>query len=151
MSIDSGLTAAIKEAMLSKNEVSLRTLRAIKTAFLNAKTAKGASHELDEAQEIKIIQKLYSQRRDSFEVFTQQGREDLAQKEKEEMDVLETYLPKMMSDEELTQALKDILIKVGAKSPSDMGKVMGLATKQLSGKAEGSKIAATVKQLLSEL
>ncbi|MCO5248540.1 MAG: GatB/YqeY domain-containing protein [Chitinophagales bacterium] len=151
MSIDTGLTTAIKEAMLSKNEVKLRTLRAIKTAFLNAKTAKGAAHELDEAQEIKIIQKLYSQRKDSFEVFSQQGRDDLAQKEKEEMDVLETYLPKQISDEELTAILKGIIEKVGAKSPSEMGKVMGIASKMLSGKADGSKIAATVKQLLSNL
>lgn len=149
MALDSNLMSAIKEAMLAKDEVKLRTLRSIKTAFTNAKTEKGSTGTLTEEQETKIIQKLFNQRREAFQMFDGQGRTDLALKEKEEMEILESYLPKQMSDEELSAALKAIIEQVGAKSPAEMGKVMGVASKSLAGKAEGARISAMVKTLLA--
>jgi uncharacterized protein YqeY len=149
MSLDQNMNSALKEAMKAKDEVRLRTLRAIKTAFMVAKTAPGASHELSEADEMKIIQKLYKQRKDSFDIYTEQGRADLAGTEKQEMDVLESFLPKQMADEELETVLKGIIEQTGASSPGDMGKVMGVATKQLSGKADGKRISGMVRQLLA--
>lgn len=149
MALDSNLMSAIKEAMLAKDEVKLRTLRSIKTAFTNAKTERGASGTLTEEQETKILQKLYNQRKEAFQMYDGQGREDLATKEKEEMEILESYLPKQMSDEELSTALKAIIEQVGAKSPAEMGKVMGVASKSLAGKAEGGRISAMVKTLLA--
>lgn len=149
MALDSNLMSAIKEAMLAKDEVKLRTLRSIKTAFTNAKTEKGASGTLTDEQETKILQKLYNQRKEAYQMYDGQGREDLAIKEKEEMEILESYLPKQMSDEELSTALKAIIEQVGAKSPAEMGKVMGVASKSLAGKAEGGRISAMVKTLLA--
>jgi len=149
MSLDQNMNTALKEAMKAKDEVKLRTLRAIKSAFLVAKTAPGSSHELTDADELKIIQKLYKQRKDSCDIFMEQGREDLAKTEKEEMAILEAFLPKQMSDDELSAALKAIIEQTGASSPKDMGKVMGMATKQLSGKADGKRISGIVRQLLS--
>ncbi|MCO5232518.1 MAG: GatB/YqeY domain-containing protein [Chitinophagales bacterium] len=149
MAIDTNIMSAIKEAMLAKDEARLRTLRFVKSAFMLAKTEKGASGTLTEEQEIKIIQKLFNQRKESYSVYHQQGREELALKEKEEMDILESFLPKQMSDEELKSVLGAIIEQVGAKSPADMGKVMGVASKALAGKAEGGRISATVKELLA--
>lgn len=149
MSLDSNLMASIKEAMLAKDEVRLRTLRSIKTAFTNAKTEKGATGTLTEDQETKIIQKLFNQRKEALSLYESQGREDLAQKEKEEMAILESFLPKQMSDEELTNTLKAIIEQLGAKSAAEMGKVMGVASKSLAGKAEGGRISAKVKELLA--
>ena len=149
MNIDSTITSLIKEAMLAKDEPRLRTLRAIKAAFLTAKTAKGFSGTLDENQQTKIIQKLFNQRKESYTLYESQNRTDLSVKEKEEMDILESFLPKQMSEEELTYSLQAIIEQVGAKAPSDMGKVMGLATKTLAGKAEGARISAKVKELLA--
>jgi len=149
MSLDQNMNTALKEAMKAKDEVKLRTLRAIKSAFLVAKTAPGSSHELTDADELKIIQKLYKQRKDSCDIFMEQGREDLAKTEKEEMAILEAFLPKQMSDDELSATLKAIIEQTGASSPKDMGKVMGMATKQLSGKADGKRISGIVRQLLS--
>ncbi len=149
MALDSNIMSLIKEAMLAKDEVRLRTLRSVKTAFTNAKTEKGATGTLTEDQETKIIQKLFNQRKEALSLYESQGREDLAQKEKEEMSILESFLPKQLSDEELTNTLKAIIEQVGAKAPSDMGKVMGVASKSLAGKAEGSRISAKVKELLA--
>jgi uncharacterized protein len=149
MALDASINEVIKQAMLSKDEARLRTLRAVKAAFLLAKTEKGASGTLSDEQEIKIIQKLFNQRREAHAIFAKEGREELAFKEKEEMDILETFLPKQMNDAELEETLKAIISQVGAKGPSDMGKVMGLASRALAGKAEGARISAAVKALLN--
>lgn len=149
MTLDKKLTSLIKEAMLAKNDVELRTLRAIKSAFTAAKTEKGAEGTLSDEQEIKIIQKLYKQSKDSMALYQSQNREDLASKEKEEMDIIESFLPKQINDDELNSALTLIIEQVNAKSMADMGKVMGIASKSLAGKAEGARIAAQLKKLLS--
>lgn len=135
--------------MLAKNEADLRGLRAIKSAILLAKTAEGKQGELNEDDEIKLLQKLAKQRRDSLEMFVAQNREDLAQKEREELALIEQYLPKQMDENELREALQAIIAQVGAASAADMGKVMGVASKQLAGKADGKAISAVVKTLLS--
>lgn len=147
--LDSTLNEAIKQAMLSKNEAGLRTLRAIKAAFLIAKTEKGATGTLTAEQETKILQKLFNQRKEAATIFAQEGRAELARKEQEEMDIIGAYLPKQLSDEELTEALKGIIQQVGATSAAEMGKVMGVASKSLAGKAEGARISAAVKAILS--
>jgi hypothetical protein len=135
------------EAMKAKDQARLRGLRAIKAAIQLAKTeAKGKA--VDEAREMQILQKLVKQRRDSLEIFEKENREDLAQKEREEIAVIETYLPKPMSPEELEAAIKAIIEETGASSMKDMGKVMGLATKKLAGKADGKAISTLVRQLL---
>lgn len=148
MSLETKVMDELKQAMKSKDEVALRTLRAIKSAILLEKTS-GSNKELTEADEMKMLQKLAKQRKDSLEIYQQQGRDDLATKEQEELSVIEKFLPQPMSQEELEAALKDIITQVGASSPADMGKVMGVATKQLAGKADGKTISSTVKQLLS--
>ena len=135
--------------MLAKNEAGLRGLRAIKSAILLAKTADGRQGEITEDDEIKLLQKLAKQRRDSLEVFVTQNREDLAQKEREELTLIETYLPKQMDESELRAALQAIIAQVGAASAADMGKVMGFASRQLAGKADGKAISAMVKNLLA--
>lgn len=147
--LDPIINDAIKQAMLAKDEARLRTLRAIKSAFLLAKTEKGATGTLTEEQEVKILQKMLNQRKESVAIYLQEGRSDLARKEQEEMDIISGFLPKQMSDEELHEALKSIIQQLGASSPSDMGKVMGVATKALAGKAEGARISAAVKAMLS--
>lgn len=148
MSLEQQIMTELKAAMLSKNEAALRGLRAIKAAILLAKTADGKQTEISEQDEIKLLQKLAKQRKDSLEVFLQQNREDLAQKEREELSLIEKFLPKQMEEDELRSVLKEIIASVGATSPADMGKVMGAATKQLAGKAEGGMISALVKELL---
>ncbi|RAJ85761.1 hypothetical protein CLV59_102466 [Chitinophaga dinghuensis] len=148
MSLELNINAEIKTAMLGKKEADLRALRAIKAAILLAKTAEGSTGELTEADETKLLQKLAKQRRDSLEIFQQQNRQDLAVKEEEELVVIERFLPKQMDEAELRTALADIIKSVGAASPADMGKVMGAATKQLAGKADGKAISAMVKELL---
>lgn len=140
----------LKAAMIAKNEGALRSLRAIKAAILLAKTAEGAKSELTEDDETKLLQKLVKQRRDSLEIFEQQNRADLAAKEKEELDVIEKFLPKQLTPEELKEAVAGIIASTGASSPADMGKVMGVATKQLAGKADGKAISALVKELLTK-
>ncbi len=139
----------MKDAMKSKDEAALRTLRAIKAAILIEKTS-GSGTEITEADEIRMLQKMAKQRRDSLDIFTQQNREDLAAKEREELEIIERFLPKQMSAEELQAELKQIIAQVGATSPADMGKVMGVATKQLAGKADGKLVSETVKQLLTQ-
>jgi len=136
--------------MLAKDEAALRSLRAIKAAILLAKTAEGGNGEVSEEEEIKLLQKMVKQRKDSLEIFQQQNRPELAKKEEEEIAVIEKFLPKQMSPEEIKAALMNIITTVGASSPADMGKVMGAATKQLAGKADGKTISALVKELLAK-
>lgn len=149
MGLEQNIMAELKAAMLAKNEAALRGLRAIKSAILLAKTADGKQGEITEDDEIKLLQKLAKQRKDSLEVFIAQNREDLAQKEREELEVIEKFLPKQMNEAELKDALTLIMAELGVNSPGDMGKVMGVATKQLAGKADGKMISAMVKMLLS--
>ncbi|NBX11742.1 MAG: GatB/YqeY domain-containing protein [Chitinophagaceae bacterium] len=149
MSLEQQIMSDLKAAMLAKNEVALRSLRAIKAAILLAKTAEGGSGELSADAEMKILQKMVKQRKDSLDIFSQQGRTDLAQKEQEEIAVIEKFLPKQMDAEELRIVLKEIIAKTGASTAADMGKVMGAANKELAGKAEGKLIASLVKELLS--
>ena len=139
----------MKKAMLGKDEKSLRALRAIKAAIILAKTAEGAGGELKQEDETKMLQKLIKQRNDSLQIYQQQNRPDLAQKEQEEIEVIEQFLPKQLSSEELKESLSRIIAEVGASSPADMGKVMGIATKQLAGVSNGQAISAAVKELLA--
>ena len=150
MSLEQKVMAELKTAMLAKNEGALRGLRAIKAAIILAKTSEGAGGELKEEDETKLLQKLIKQRKDSLEIFQQQQRADLAQKEQEEIAVIERFLPRQLSAEELKAALSKIIAETGASSPADIGKVMGAATKQLAGQADGKTISATVKELLSK-
>lgn len=148
MSLDQNINNELKEAMLSKNEVKVRTIKAIKAAFLLAKTEKGATGEITAEQEIKILQKLYNQRKESFEIFSKENRPELAIKEKEEMEMIASYLPKQMNDEELTAIVQAVITETGASSIKDMGKVIGAVTKKVAGQAEGARISALVKSLL---
>lgn len=150
MSLEQKIMTELKAAMIAKNEGALRSLRAIKAAILLAKTSEGAKGELTEDDETKLLQKLVKQRRDSLEIFEQQNRPDLASKEKEELDVIEKFLPKQLTPEELKEVLGTIIASTGATSPADLGKVMGVATKQLAGKADGKAISAMVKELLTK-
>ena len=148
MSLEQKIMGDLKSAMLAKDEKALRSLRAIKAAILLAKTSEGAGGELKEDDEIKLLQKLVKQRKDSLEIFQQQNRTDLAQKEQEEIEIIEKFLPKQLSADELRSEVAAIISEVGATSPADMGKVMGAATKKLAGKADGKTISALVKELL---
>ena len=139
----------IKSAMLAKDKVRLEALRGIKKEFLEAKTAKGADGELTDDMAMKILAKMVKQRKESAQIYTEQNRPDLAEPELAEAAVIETYLPKQMNEEELTEALKAIIAQVGATSGKDMGKVMGVASKKLAGLAEGRAISAKVKELLA--
>lgn len=150
MSLEEKVMASLKTAMLAKDEKSLRSLRAIKSAIIIAKTAEGANGEIKEEEEIKLLQKLVKQRKDSLEIYEKQNREDLAHKEREEITVIETFLPKQMGAEELTAIIRKIIVDTAASSAADMGKVMGAANKQLSGKADGKTISGIVKELLSD-
>jgi uncharacterized protein YqeY len=150
MSLETKIMDELKNAMRAKDEAALRTLRAIKAAIIIEKTAEGASGEITEAIESKLLQKLAKQRRDSLEIFVKQNREDLAAKEREELAIIEKFLPKQMDADELRAEIKAIIDQVGAKTPADMGKVMGVASKQLAGKADGKAISETVKQLLAQ-
>ncbi|MFK7932582.1 MAG: GatB/YqeY domain-containing protein [Saprospiraceae bacterium] len=147
MSLEAKIAQDLKTAMKAKDDAAKRSLRAIKSAILLFKTD-GKNAELDEAAEIKMLQKLVKQRRDSLAIYEKQGREDLAQPEREEIAVIEKYLPQQLSDEELTEVVKEIIAKTGASSMKDMGKVMGMASKQLAGKADGRAISTKVKALL---
>ena len=140
----------MKEAMKAKEEGTLRGLRAIKAEIIKAKTEPGAGGEISSDKEISLLQKMMKQRRDSLEIYQQQNRADLAQKEEEEMAVISRFLPQQMSEEEIRNELKALMDETGASSPADMGKLMGLATKKLAGRADGKTIAAQVKVLLSK-
>jgi uncharacterized protein YqeY len=148
MSLEVKLMTDLKEAMKSKDQPALRSIRAAKAAILLLKTD-GSGKELDESGEIKLIQKLVKQRQDSLDIFEKQNREDLAVKEREEIAVLQRYLPKQLSEEELTPIIQEIIEKTGSTNMKDMGKVMGMASSQLAGKADGKSISAIVKKLLS--
>ena len=150
MALEEQIMAEMKDAMKAKNEAVLRSLRAIKAEIIKAKTDPGAGGVIDEATEQKFLQKMMKQRRDSLEIFEQQGRADLAVKEKEEMAVIERFLPKQMGLEEIRAAVTKIIGDTGAASPADMGKVMGAASKQLAGLADGKTISAIVKELLTK-
>ena len=150
MGLEQKIMAELKTAMLAKDEVGLRSLRAIKAALLLVKTSEGGGGELKEEDEIKLLQKLVKQRKDSLEIFQQQNRSDLAQKEQEEIAVIEKFLPKQLSAEELKEALTKIIAETGASSPADLGKVMGIATKQFAGKADGKTVSSLVKELLTK-
>jgi uncharacterized protein YqeY len=148
MSLEINIMTELKAAMIAKNEAALRGLRAIKAALLLAKTAEGKVGEITEDDEMKILQKLAKQRKDSLEIFVAQNREDLAQKERDELEVIEKFLPKQMTEEELRDAIQQVIAEVGATSGADLGKVMGTASKKLAGKADGKAISAMAKQLL---
>jgi len=148
MTLEQRITQDLKAAMKAKDQAALRSVRAIKAALLLAKTD-GSGTAIDDNAEIKILQKLIKQRQDSLDIFTKQNREDLAVKEREEIEIIQTYLPEQLSEEELESRLKTIIESVGAESMRDMGKVMGMASKEFAGKADGKTISATVKRLLS--
>jgi uncharacterized protein YqeY len=149
MSLEQKIMAEMKDAMKSKNEAALRSLRAIKAEIIKAKTEPGAGGEIDEATEQKFLQKMMKQRKDSLDIFEQQGRNDLAIKEKEEMEIIEKFLPKQLSESEIKEAVAKIIAETGATSSADMGKVMGIASKLLAGKADGKTISMIVKGLLA--
>lgn len=148
MSLTEKISSDLINAMKAKDKVALDAIRAAKTAFTLARSEKSADTVLSSEDELKIIQKLVKQRRESAAIYKENNRQDLYEKEVAEADVLEKYLPAKLSDEELTEILKGIITRVGAKSPAEMGKVMGIATKELAGKADGKEISAKVKQLL---
>lgn len=150
MALTEKIAADLISAMKSKETVTLEALRAAKTAFLLAKSEKGPDAVLTEEEELKILQKLVKQRRESAAIYKEQNRPDLYEREVAEADVLEKYLPAKMSDDELTKAVRAIIERTGAKSIADMGKVIGTAVKELAGKADGKDISAKVKQLLSQ-
>ncbi|MFP4023750.1 MAG: GatB/YqeY domain-containing protein [Thiohalospira sp.] len=149
MSLINQIDQDIKKAMLAKEKDKLVALRAIKSALLVAKAEKGSS-EISEEAKTKLLQKLVKQRKESAEIYQQQGRNDLAEKEIDEAKIIEKYLPAQMSDEELTHSIKVIIDEVGASTMADMGKIMGIATKKLAGKAEGKAIADKVKSMLGK-
>lgn len=149
MSLKATLNEDMKAAMKAKDQVALRTIRAIKSAVMLAETEEGRQGELDEATELKILTKQAKQRKDSATQYRDNGRDDLADAEEAELAVIERYLPKALSPEELEAEVKAIIADTGAASMKDMGKVMGVATKQLAGRADGKAISALVKQLLA--
>jgi uncharacterized protein YqeY len=150
MTLFEQISEDIKKAMLAKDKVALDALRGIKKEFLEAKTAKGGDGELHDDKALQILQKMVKQRKESAEMFTNAGRAELAADEMAQCKVIEQYLPAMLSEEELTVVLRDIIAQVGATGPQDMGKVMGVATKQLAGKAEGKAINLKVRELLQQ-
>lgn len=149
MALQQQIDQDIKAAMLAKQEARLRGLRAIKAAILLAKTEKGSSETLSEEAEIKVLQKLVKQRKESADIYKAQNREDLYKVEVEEMEVIEAYLPKQLDRAEIVDVVKGIITETGASSIKDMGKVMGAANKELAGKADGKTISEVVKELLS--
>ena len=150
MSLFDQISEDIKKAMLAKDKVALDALRGIKKEFLEAKTAKGGDGELHDDKALQILQKMVKQRKESAQMYIDANRPELAEDELAQCKIIERYLPAMLSEEELTAALKEIIAQVGATSPQDMGKVMGVATKQLAGKAEGKAINLKVRELLAQ-
>lgn len=149
MNLFDKVSGDIKTAMLARDKVRLEALRGIKKEFLEAKTAKGGDGELSDDAALKILAKMVKQRKESASIYTEQNREDLAGEELAQAAIIEEYLPKQLSEEELTAALKEIIARVGATSAKEMGKVMGTATKELAGKAEGKAISEKVRELLA--
>ena len=150
MSLEQKIMAEMKDAMKAKDEAGLRGLRAIKAAIIIAKTAEGAGGELKEDDEPKLLQKLVKQRKDSLQIYQQQNRPDLAKKEEEEIAVIEKFLPRQLDGAALKEVLAKIIADTGASSVADMGKIMGIASKQLAGQADGKTIGAAVKELLAK-
>lgn len=148
MSLEQKLNTDLKEAMKSKNQAALRSIRAVKAALLIIKTD-GTGKEITEDVEIKLLQKLVKQRQDSLDIYIKQDRNDLAEVEKEEIAVISQYLPAQMNDEDLMSFIKSVIEKTGAEGMKDMGKVMGMASKELAGKADGKRISQIVKAALS--
>ena len=148
MSLENKIMPYLKTAMKSKDQAALRSIRAIKAAILLTKTD-GSGKELDEAGEIKLLQKLVKQRQDSLDIFKKQGRDDLAKVEEQEIEVISRYLPKQLSSDELKPIISDIIAKTGASGMKDMGKVMGMASAQLAGQADGKTLSGIVKELLN--
>lgn len=149
MNLEEKTMTALKAAMLAKDEKRVRSLRAIKAAIILARTSEGSGGAITEADEMKILQKLVKQRKDSLEIYRQQNRADLAQKEQEEIDVIEEFLPRQLSPEELRGQLAALIRELGATAPSDMGRVMAAASRQLAGQADGKTISTLVKELLA--
>jgi uncharacterized protein YqeY len=149
MSLKKKIEGEIKQAMLARDKIRLNALRSIKSSILLAETEKGASQELTEDAEMKLLTKAAKQRRDSYDIYIDQKRDDLASVEKAELEVIEEFLPKQLTAIEVEQEVKVIIAEVGASGAQDLGKVMGVATKKLAGKAEGKVISALAKQLLS--
>ena len=150
MNLEQKVMAEMKEAMKAKDEPTLRSLRAIKAEIIKAKTEPGAGGEVSAEKELSLLQKMMKQRKESLEIYQQQNRADLAQKEQEEIAVIEKFLPKQLSQEEIKSELQQVITETGASSPADMGKVMGAATKKLAGRADGKTISALVKELLAK-
>ena len=149
MSLKSTIESEVKQAMLNKDKDRLRALRAIKSQILLAETEKGGGGELSEEIELKLLTKAAKQRRDSIQVFEEQGRDDLSATEKSELEVIESFLPSQLTEEEVETEVKKVIEEVGAAGPQDMGKVMGVATKKLAGQADGKIISTLAKKLLS--
>jgi uncharacterized protein YqeY len=148
MSLESRIMGDLKTAMKAKDQAALRTIRAIKAAILLQKTD-GSGTELTEEMEVKMIQKLAKQRQDSYDIFIKQNRTDLAEIEKAELEVLKNYLPEQLSEDKIREIVENIIAKIGAEGMKDMGKVMGMASKELAGKADGKTISGIVKSVLS--
>jgi len=149
MSLKTDIDSAIKQAMLARNKEELEALRGIKSLILLAETEKGGTGDVATDVEMKLLMKAAKQRKESADIFTKEGREDLAKRELLQLDIINRYLPKQMSEQELQAELKKVIENVGAKGPQDMGKVMGIATKQFAGKADGKLISEIVKKMLA--
>lgn len=149
MSLSKNIVEEIKNAMRAKDKVRLEALRGIKSAIMLAQTEKGAGTELGDEEELKILTRLQKQRKDSISIYEEQGRQDLADEEKAQLAVIEGFLPKAMTEEELAEYLNALISEIGASGPQDMGKVMGRASKELTGKADGKTISAKVRELLN--
>ena len=149
MSLELKIATALKEAMKSKNQTALTALRAVKSAILLHKTQKSTDGEFSKEDEIKILQKLVKQRKDSADIYKGQGRNDLADPELKEAELIQTFLPKALSEDEVKDVVKSIIEEIGAKGMKDMGKVMGISSKKLMGKSDGKMISTIVKEFLS--
>ena len=149
MSLESKINTALKEAMKTKNQTALTALRAVKSAILLHKTQKSSDVELSEEDEMKILQKLVKQRKDSADIYKVQGRNDLADPELNEAELIQKFLPKALSEDEVKEVVKAIIEEIGAEGMKDMGKVMGISTKKLMGKADGKMISTIVREFLS--
>lgn len=150
MALESKINEALKEAMKSKDTTALEALRAVKSALLLAKTEGGAKNTIDEAEEIKILQRLVKQRKESAEIYSGQGREDLAEPELAQVKIIEQFLPEPMDQSEVAKIIDDVIAKTGASSMADMGKVMGMANVKIAGRADGRTISQIVKEKLSK-
>jgi uncharacterized protein len=149
MTLEQQIMAEMKEAMKAKDEATLRGLRAVKAEIIKAKTEPGAGGEISAEKELAMLTKMMKQRKDSLDIYNQQGRRDLAQKEEEEIALISRFLPQQLSQEELKEELRKIIEETGASTPADLGKVMGVASKKLAGKADGKSISAAVRELLT--